>query len=276
MLEITGDDIAKLNDTDLRRLVGRLCESELHSRGLSTSAVTWSGEQDSPDGGTDVRVTIVDGNPPGGFMPRANIVFQVKKTAYAPAAIGKEMRPKGRLRNSIKQLIAARGAYIIVSSGSNLSDPAYTRRVEAMQSAVARHAGHKHFEVDFLDRNRIATWTRLHPGLVIWVRARIAREIWGWKSFRSWTPLSAGLVDEFMLDDEVRLHGGSTVSEGMKVAQGIDVLRSILRRAQGVVRLVGLSGVGKTRLVQSLFDASVGTNHLNPASAIYTDIGDNP
>ncbi len=31
MLEITGDEIAQLNDTDLRSLVGLLCEAELAS-----------------------------------------------------------------------------------------------------------------------------------------------------------------------------------------------------------------------------------------------------
>jgi hypothetical protein len=45
MLEITGDDIAALNDEDLRTLVGRLCEAELRARNLTTSAVTWGGDQ---------------------------------------------------------------------------------------------------------------------------------------------------------------------------------------------------------------------------------------
>ena len=33
MFDITPDDISQLNDTDLRELVGRLCEAELVSRG---------------------------------------------------------------------------------------------------------------------------------------------------------------------------------------------------------------------------------------------------
>jgi hypothetical protein len=53
MFEITPDDIAQLSDEDLRTLVGRLCESELRKRGLSTSAVTWGGHQDARDGGSD-------------------------------------------------------------------------------------------------------------------------------------------------------------------------------------------------------------------------------
>jgi hypothetical protein len=98
MLEITGNDIAELDDDDLRSLVGRLCESELRWHGLSTSAVTWGGNQNAPDGGIDVRVRIQDSAPPGGFVPRTSIGFQVKKTDFTPGLIAPEMRPSGQLR----------------------------------------------------------------------------------------------------------------------------------------------------------------------------------
>ncbi|SPK76037.1 protein of unknown function (plasmid) [Cupriavidus taiwanensis] len=35
MFDVTPDEIAALNDIDLRELVGRLCEAELARRGLS-------------------------------------------------------------------------------------------------------------------------------------------------------------------------------------------------------------------------------------------------
>src|SRR5205814_3819904 len=37
------------------------------------------------------------------------------------------------------------------------------------------------------------------------------------------------------------------------------------------IRLIGLSGVGKTRLVQALFEENVGDDRLDPSLAIYTD-----
>jgi NAD(P)-dependent dehydrogenase (short-subunit alcohol dehydrogenase family) len=60
MFEITSDDIALLNDEDLRALVGLLCESEVRSRGFSASLVTWGGNQNAADGGVDVRVRVYD------------------------------------------------------------------------------------------------------------------------------------------------------------------------------------------------------------------------
>jgi hypothetical protein len=58
MFEITAADIAALNDEDLRSLVARLCEAEMRQQGLPTSAVSWGGDQNAPDGGVDVRVDL--------------------------------------------------------------------------------------------------------------------------------------------------------------------------------------------------------------------------
>jgi hypothetical protein len=276
MFEITGDDIAALNDEDLRTLVGRLCESELRSRGLSTSAVTWGGDQNAADGGIDVRVRIEDGDPPGGFVPKRSVGFQVKKTDFTPGLIGPEMRPSGQLRPSISGLIDERGAYIIASSGSDTSDSALADRLKAMRTAVADKTGHADLHIDFYDRNRLATWTRSHPGLVVWVRQKIGRGISGWQPYSSWAVSPDGVKDEYLLDDKSSLHAGITEEKGIDVTHGIASIRNILRRVRGVVRLVGLSGVGKTRLVQALFDPRVGTNPLDLALAIYTDMNDNP
>lgn len=278
MLEITGSDIAALNDEDLRSLVGMLCEFEMRSRGLSTSAVTWGGNQNAADGGIDVRVRIEgSGNAPlHGFLPRPSIGFQVKKTDFTPGLIEPEMRPSGQLRASINDLIDEHGAYIIASSGSDTSYSALKDRLNAMQSAVADKAAHADLLLDFYDRNRLATWTRAHPGLAVWVCRQIGRGISGWQPYSSWSVSPDGVEDEYLLDDQARLLAGFTDERGIDVTQGINRIRDVLRGIRRVVRLAGLSGVGKTRLVQSLFDARVGNNPLDPAAVIYTDMNDNP
>lgn len=45
MIEITGNEIKELNDSDLRSLVGLLCEADLRSAGLPIAGVTWGGHQ---------------------------------------------------------------------------------------------------------------------------------------------------------------------------------------------------------------------------------------
>jgi hypothetical protein len=55
-LEVTGEDIARLDDASLRELVGLLCEAEFRKARRSAAGVTWGGDQRASDGGFDVVV----------------------------------------------------------------------------------------------------------------------------------------------------------------------------------------------------------------------------
>ena len=70
--------------------------------------------------------------------------------------------------------------------------------------------------------------------------------------------------------------GRQETQPGLSAIEGIHAIRNILRNPKGIVRLVGLSGVGKTRLVQALFDDQVGQHNLDPAFAAYTNLADGP
>lgn len=275
MFEITPDDIAKLDDTRLRELVGRLCEAELRNRGHSTSAVTWGGDQNAKDGGVDVRVSLTSGDWDGGFIPRHCTGFQVKRQDMPPRAIAPEMRPKGKLRPVISDLAASNGAYVIVSSLGTTADSALQTRRQAMEKAVDGVAGSLH--IDFYDRTRLASWVRDHPGIVVWVRETIGRAISGWHPFGPWAYRKGGVEASYLMDEGVRIRRrASARSEEVSTGEGLSEIRDILRRPGGVVRLVGLSGVGKTRFVQALFDDRVGAAALAPALAVYTNTTDEP
>ncbi|MGO4728718.1 MULTISPECIES: hypothetical protein [unclassified Inquilinus] len=60
------------------------------------------------------------------------------------------------------------------------------------------------------------------------------------------------------------------------MVDAIDKMRGELAQAGKMVRLVGLSGVGKTRLVQALFDSRIGSRPLPPSLAVYINLSDNP
>jgi hypothetical protein len=79
------------------------------------------------------------------------------------------------------------------------------------------------------------------------------------------------------LDTELRIRTNQQKpDQGLSAAEGINKIRDVLRSAHGVVRLAGLSGVGKTRLAQALFDARVGDRSLDPGIAAYTNLADGP
>ena len=276
MLEVTSDDIAALNDEDLRTLVGRLCEAELRARNLTASAATWGGDQDAKDGGVDVRVRLEPGTAIHGFVPKPDTGFQVKKSDMPRAAIIEEMKPKGIVRPVILELAQASGAYVIVSSAGSTSDVALKNRREAMSEALLDVPEAANLTLDFYDRNRIATWARDHVGLIPWIRSRIGKAVSGWRSYGSWSHVPAGADPGYLVDETARIKTGAAEGDGLPATEGINRMRDVLRTPGRVVRLVGLSGVGKTRLVEALFDARIGKNSLDPSLAIYTDVAEGP
>src|SRR5438132_500119 len=137
MFEVTADDIVLLSDSDLRELVGKLCEAEGNRCGLSTRYVTWGGHQDASDGGLDVRVEFPIGTVTNGFVPRPVTGFQVKKSDMPRSKIVAEMKPDGSVRSVIRELAEKDGAYIIVAAAGSASDSALQNRRNAMAQAVA-------------------------------------------------------------------------------------------------------------------------------------------
>lgn len=276
MLEITGDHIALLSDEDLRSLIGLLCEADLRKLGLPASAVTWGGNQTAKDGGVDVRVALAAGTAIDGFIPRPVTGFQVKKSDMPPSAIDPEMKPKGVIRPVIAELAGESGAYIIVSASGSTADSALADRRKAMADAAVGVPDATKLGLDFYDRNRVATWVRGHAGMVLWVRAKIGKAIPGWRAYGAWSHRAAK-DGQYLTDDTARIRTGSAdEGDGLSAVAGIEKIRERLRAPGQVVRLVGLSGVGKTRLVEALFDPEVGANSLDPALAVYTNVAEGP
>lgn len=179
MFEINGSDIAQLNDADLRRLVARLALSELRKQGCPLSSVTAGGNQDAADGGLDVRIQCPLKLVNPDFVPRANTGFQVKKPDMPRSAINNEMRKKankqdrGVLRQVIRELAQASGAYIIVSAQGSVAEGALEDRRKAMRDALFDLPEAKNLHTDFYDRDRLANWINEYPGIIAWVRSQL-------------------------------------------------------------------------------------------------------
>jgi hypothetical protein len=278
MFEITPDDIASLNDEDLRTLVGLLCEAELQRRGQPVSAVMYGGNQAAKDGGIDVRVALAASAEINGFIPRPKTGFQIKKPDMPPSEIEEEMKPKGNLRPAIIELAQSSGAYVIVSGTGATADSALIARRAAMRAALSELPDPETLTIDFFDRTRIASWVREHPSRIPWVRARIGKAIPGWQPFGNWSRAPQGVERSYLTDATGRVHTGRRGDEdGIAVVTAIDRIRNILRKPGASVRLVGLSGTGKTRLAEALFEQAIGAAEpLNPSIAFYTDLADGP
>jgi|CXWL01.1.fsa_nt_gi hypothetical protein len=276
IFEVTPEHIEVLSDADLRTLVGYLAEQEVVRAGHSASNVTYGGHQNAKDGGIDVRVDL-GGGAIEGYIPRGQTGFQVKAEDMPKGAIQQEMRKSGKLRTSIMKLGEVGGAYIIVSSKGSVADTSLSTRRNAIAEAIADAPSASGLHVDFYDRRRVASWVNQHPGLIPWVRSRIGLPLSGWRPFEDWSSSPGAINEDYLTDDHIRLVGASLKdTDGLSAGAGVNKLREILSKPKGTIRLVGLSGVGKTRLAQALFDEMIGINALSPHLAVYTDMADAP
>lgn len=272
MFEITGAQVADLNDADLRTLVARLALAELRAQGCPSSSVTSGGNQDAADGGLDVRIECPSELPRPDFVPRQHTGFQVKKPDMPPSAIRDEMRPGGVLRPVIAELAARSGAYIIVSAQGSVADKPLNDRRNAIRTQLGDlpEAGQLHS--DFYDRDRLATWVNHFPGIAAWVRTRLGIGMAGWSSVGDWCGVGVSEETPYLFNDKACLTDERTSDrKQLSIGEGIALLRVSLTAARQCIRLIGLSGLGKTRLVQALFEDGVGETPLDPGLAVYTD-----
>lgn len=277
IFQISQQDVQKLNDGQARELVARLCQAELQAKSLATAYVTWAGDQRATDGGVDVRVDISPAFGPTGYIPNDATAYQVKAEVFNPSKIPHEMAPKGILRNIITEFGALSGAYIIVSTKDNLSDSMLRARKNAMTACLATHGLAGKVHLDFYDSRKIADWVEGFPALVIWLRSALGIPLQGWQPYGPWAYYESNVEAEYLLDDKIKVLVPDA-EDGIEIGSAINRLRGELRQPATSVRIVGLSGVGKTRLVQALFDKRIltSTGELNPQNVLYTDLSHNP
>ena len=275
MFEISKDQLRQLNDVQLRELVARLCKAELSRRGAPVSAVRWGGSQTAPDGGLDVEVRIKDQEFAGDFVPRAWTGIQVKKSSMPAGEIANEMSPKGKLRSIFSELARHNGCYIIVSLGD---DPAGTKlgdREKAMQAQIESIKDQGDLRLEFYGLSRLADWLRQHPGVQLWVREKLGLPLSGWRPHGRWSTTPPGVEDGLICEEGIAITLPGS-GDKLGITQGIDSIRKLVRNSEKTVRIVGLSGVGKSRIIQALFEEAVGDDPLDRHRAIYADLGEAP
>ena len=293
LFEVSAQDVALLKDDELRELVARLCKATLLQVGLPATCVTWGGDQREPDGGIDVRVQL-DADAPlpnSSWLRWRSVGFQVKATEMGPEAIKKEMVAKESLKASICELLKSGGAYIIAARDS-VADDRYQKRVAAMRecSDGLLKPGYSSC-VDYYDRQRLADWANEYPTVVAWVHAKTGGgALQGWEPYGQWATskrMYDGKYPLFIPDEKSRFVDPRDPERGLNLIEGIERVREVLRkgierfneedgkavRDEKAVRLVGLSGVGKTRFVQALFEADVGSDALDQELVVYADAG---
>lgn len=276
IFDIEKDELLRLSDVQLEELIARLAEAEVALHGHSPARVSWSGSINAPDGGIDVHIQVPVDKLSTGFIERPDTIFQAKKQSMPKAEITKEMTPNGKLIPAISEQAKKGGSYIIVSLSDDCTPPMQGARLKAMQDAVEGYANSSNIHLGFYDRSKLAQWLRQHPSVMLWVKRILGRGYSGWQPYGAWSNPPKGVVDTLISAPGVRVSLPAGKGENLSIEDAIGPMRDIIRNTNKAIRIIGLSGVGKTRIVQALFDETVGIDALDRTGAVYVDTGDGP
>lgn len=276
IFDIEKDELLRLSDTQLEEFIARLAEAEVAAYGHSPAWVGWSGSINAPDDGIDIHVQVPVEKLNTGFLERSDTILQAKKHSMSKAAIMREMVNDGELSPTIIGQAVKGGSYIIVSLEDDCSPPMKKDRLTAMREAFKDDPNNSNIHLDFYDRSKLIQWVRQHPSVMLWLKGKLGQGYSGWQPYGAWSNPPQGADDTLISASGVSVTMPSGKCQKLNIEDAIEPMRELIRTTAKAVRITGLSGVGKTRIVQALFDETVGTNALDRTVAVYVDTGANP
>lgn len=280
--EVTYEDIEGLSADGLTQLTSRLLFLEAEKLGLPKREVDVALNITAPDGGQDGHLEWSEGPDPSGsnWIATRNSLFQVKATKMEPRDCKKEVIQKiaktakkkvrkksakkksakkkaqasrsakktTELKPRVKEVVEAGGAYVLIY-GLRCEGKMASSRKEKFREAFAEHLSLRQarsIPILVYGAEKLAEWTNEHAAAVSFVLTERGRNspafLQPWEIWKEdWESNHQSPIDFYP----------GTREEICKK------LRESLRSHRSVVRLVGLSGLGKSRLALEIFSPDV-------------------
>lgn len=260
LFEVTDLDIQQLNAEQLPDLLRRLLNLEAEKFGISRSGINVAGSVTTPDGGVDGSV-IWSGEPlTTAFLSRQNLVFQAKAGNMTPTSAGGEVENRRWPTPFIKPMVdraLSSGAGYILWTTTNFTDVQRLAAIDSIREKFREHSkpyAESAF-IDVYDLQKIKTWVNdFLPAISVvhyWVGRALPHAVW---PFELWQRIGGVGSTPFCADE--------TLSR---------ILEDISSKIQGDsirIRMVGPSGIGKTRLIFEACKVS-----QQEARVVYIDAG---
>lgn len=274
LTRIEPDEIKQLGADDLVRLLHRLLLCDARAMGVGKPGILVPYEINVPDGGSDGEWKSKDASfIPNEFIPRAWTRYQCKAERLTSAKCREEVAPedaKGTcsVKARVREVLEAGGCYAFFTNGHEIK-PSGEADIDTVARGQLRKAGfvpgHNSI-IEFYGCNRIAEWTNRFPAAV-----RFVREV----------TKGLGGIHYFTYDGWGRLQevqGSFFLNPAL--TKMIATLKAALQAGDTrMIRLTGLSGVGKSRLVYEALkpsnDSRARQDSLS-ASCIYLRYDDVP
>jgi len=241
--EVTKEDIEKLNDICLSTLMFKLMYLEAAANNIEKSNVSGSLSITIGDGGQDGGVTWEGSIEKTDWFPSRNCLFQNKATDFTPKACYAELFQdieKKTLKPMIED-IGCNGKHYIIFNNRSLTEKMIRDRKARIVTGF-RDAGKNQVtssDITFYGSLQIAEWTNQYYSAIVYVKEILGQSIGS--NFQTW--------DRWAGYDDNKL----TYVEDKERSSHMEFIRKKLLAPQSVIRLIGLSGLGKSRLVLETF-----------------------
>ncbi len=243
--EVTTDQLGRLTPEHFTDLLRRLLLLEAHNLGLSRNNVEVSLNLPVSDGGMDGRISWSGDPQPSesGWLPSRNNLFQIKATEMFPADCADEVTTNGgnSLKSQIRNLVEDGGAYILFLQQDNLNTSLRQRRESTIRESIEQVTDETHDDltIGVYDLEKIREWTNQYGGTIAFVNKNAGPGAY----FRA--------KDWYTWENDCDPQHDYIDTQELKGFR--EQLRSHLREAGNVARIIGLSGLGKTRLALETF-----------------------
>ena len=275
IFDIEKDDLLRLSEDQSEELIFRLAEADVAAQGHSPACVDRSGHKNATDRGIDILVKVPASDFNSGFLVNPNTILQSKKESMPRTKILEEMQ-KDSTRLTLSQQAKIGGSYIIVSVADDCAPPKREARLAAMHDAVSDDPNKDKIHLYFFDRSKLIQWLRQHLSVMLWAKNELGQGYSGWQPYGSWSNPPKGATDTLISAPGISVHLPTERGQKVPIEDAIEPMRKLIRSSSKAIRITGLSGVGKTRIVQALFGETVGTNALDRTIAVYVDTGAEP
>ena len=273
LTQLSPKEIELLNAEDLVRLLHRLLHCEARHRQLKTPGILVPFQINVPDGGRDAQWHTDIGAHE--FIPRPLTYYQCKAEHITAADCEKEVAPEKRdkdgkstyvVKERVREDLSQGGCYAFFSSGHEIK-PSPDTDLDSVVRERLKLAGfqpHADAKIEFFGCNRIADWANRFPSAVRFVREVTKHQ--GGVHFRTMETWQKQLAAQGVY------HSNDTLRAKISAVRG-----ALSDGKTRVIRLTGLSGLGKTRLAFEALKAdpkdTVQANALS-AATIYLNYGD--
>ena len=232
--EVQGKDLEGLRPEQLHELLRRLLSVEAQAHGIPLDGIHVSSNIAARDGGEDGRISWRGEPESTEFLPSRLCQFQLKAGGIMPSKAGREVVARGEVKPMVSSALEQEGHYIMLCA-RRYTRQEIERRERGIREAL-REAGVfvPPVRISFRDADMIALWVNAHPSVALWVQEKVGLVSPG--RFASWHQWRSRSEHEVPWVDDPRL------------PELLGAIRERLTQPGRSLRVVGLSGVGKSRL----------------------------